>query len=275
MAPNVHGNRAKCLQRLIRLDMPVPTTVALSFEAVNRIAKGRMPDMRFVLEPFGDAPLLSIRPSSQDPDWGGPGAILNIGMNAAQHAVLSTQIGADAATRLYLQFVQSYAVHVHRLDPEAFEFSDCTNAEALEQALQAYEFEMDEVFPDDPAVQLGDALRSMARAWDGPSARLLREAKGAPVDAGLGLVLQAMVMGLGADECGAGHIQYVDDKTGQPQIKGRYIPQSQRRSALVEADNAIYLAKDGRGAALEVLRKLRCALQWLWPTTKLSRAKKR
>ena len=30
MAANVHGGRAKCLQRLIRLDMPVPTTVALS-----------------------------------------------------------------------------------------------------------------------------------------------------------------------------------------------------------------------------------------------------
>ena len=251
MAADVHGGRAKCLQRLVRLDMPVPKTIALSFDAVNRIAKGEMPDMQTILAPFGDMPLLSIRPSSQDPDWGGPGAILNIGMNGAQHAALCDRIGEPAATRLYLRFVQSYAVHVHRLDPEAFEYPDYTDAEALKRALEAYEFETDEVFPDDPAVQLGDALRSMARAWDGTSARLLREAKGAPADAGLGLVVQAMAMGLGAGECGAGLIQYVNSSTGQPQVTGRYVAQSQRRQALIEADNAIYLTKDPRGPSLE------------------------
>ncbi|UWQ98516.1 pyruvate, phosphate dikinase [Rhodobacteraceae bacterium S2214] len=251
MAADVHGGRAKCLQRLVRLDMPVPKTIALSFDAVNQIAKGHMPDMASILAPFGDAPLLSIRPSSQDPDWGGPGAILNIGMNAAQHARLCETIGEAAATRIFLRFVQSYAVHVHRLDPEAFEYPDCSDAEALKRALEAYEYETDETFPDDPAVQLGDALRSMARAWDGTSARLLREAKGAPIDAGLGLVVQAMAMGLGEGECGAGLIQYVNSSTGLPQVTGRYIAQSQRREALIEADNAIYLTRDDRGPSLE------------------------
>ena len=49
MSPDVHGGRAKCLQRLIRLQMPVPTTVALSFDAVLDIAKGKMPHMDEVL----------------------------------------------------------------------------------------------------------------------------------------------------------------------------------------------------------------------------------
>jgi pyruvate,orthophosphate dikinase len=251
IAADVHGGRAKCLQRLVRLDMPVPKTIALSFDAVNRIASCDMPDMDALLAPFGDLPLLSIRPSSQDPDWGGPGAILNIGMNDAQHADLCDRIGEPAATRLYLRFVQSYAVHVHRLDPEAFDYHDCTDAEALKRSLEAYEIETDEEFPTDPAVQLGDALRSMARAWDGTTARLLREAKGAPADAGLGLVVQSMAMGLGEGECGAGLIQYVNSDTGQPQVVGRYIAQSQRREALIEADNAIYLTKDARGPSLE------------------------
>ncbi len=251
MAADVHGGRAKCLQRLIRLDMPVPTTVALSFDAVHQIAKGQMPDMDDILRNFVDGMLLSIRPSSQDPDWGGPGAILNIGMNAEKHAALCDRIGEGPATRLYLHFVQSYAVHVHRLDPEAFETPDATDTEALQNALEAYEFETDEVFPSDPAVQLKEALRSMARAWDGTTARLLREAKGAPVDAGLGLVVQAMVMGLGTGECGAGNIQYVNSDTGLPQITGRYIPQSQRRRALMDDERAMFLTKDPRGASLE------------------------
>ena len=38
MSPSVHGGRAKCLQRLIRLEMPVPITVALSFAAVRAVA---------------------------------------------------------------------------------------------------------------------------------------------------------------------------------------------------------------------------------------------
>ena len=40
-----HGGRAKCLQRLVRLDLPVPLTVALSFEAVHKIAAGELPDI--------------------------------------------------------------------------------------------------------------------------------------------------------------------------------------------------------------------------------------
>ncbi|MBT8457491.1 MAG: pyruvate, phosphate dikinase, partial [Alphaproteobacteria bacterium] len=73
----MHGGRAKCLQRLIRLEMPVPHTVALSFPAVRAIATGQMPDIAMLVAIFCDAPILSVRPSSQDPDWGGPGEVLN------------------------------------------------------------------------------------------------------------------------------------------------------------------------------------------------------
>ncbi|MEJ6397851.1 putative PEP-binding protein [Yoonia sp. 208BN28-4] len=253
MKADVYGGRAKCLQRLVRLDMPVPTTVALSFDAVHRIANGQMPAMDEVLFPFGDTPLLSVRPSSQDPDWGGPGAILNIGMCDARHAQMVKDIGEPLATRLYLRFVQSYAIHVARLDPEMFDLPANAGQAGLKQALDAFEFETDEVFPQDPAVQLAEVLRSMARAWEGTTARLLRQAKGAPADAGLGLVVQAMALGVGPGECGTGVIQYVDAATGQPQIKGRYLGQSQRREALGDVEGAIFLTHDDRGPSLEDL----------------------
>ena len=92
MSSEVYGGRAKCLQRLIRLGMPVPLTVALSFDTVRGIAQGRMPDLAQVIAPFGFAPLLSVRPSSLDPDWGGPGAILNIGMNHVRHEALAMTV---------------------------------------------------------------------------------------------------------------------------------------------------------------------------------------
>ena len=253
MSPQVHGGRAKCLQRLVRLDMPVPVTVALSFDAVREAAQGRLPDMAALLAPFDDAPLLSVRPSSLNPDWGGPSALLNVGMNDAQYATLKGRMGEAAATRMYLQFIQSYAVHVAHLDPDEFYLPDVFDGDSLKAMKDTFEYETDTAFPQDVAVQLAEVLRSMARAWDGTSARLLRQAKGAPADAGLGLVVQAMALGTGEDECGQGVIQFVDSATGEPRIIGRYVSDGQMRGRDVAPDSpgAIYLTRDPRGPALE------------------------
>jgi len=52
VAATTHGGRAKCLQRLVRLDLPVPRTVALSFDAVHKIAEGDMPDLEAIVGQF-------------------------------------------------------------------------------------------------------------------------------------------------------------------------------------------------------------------------------
>ena len=251
IALDTHGGRAKCLQRLIRLDLPVPETLALSFDAVQRIADGQRPDARALLKHFNPAKLLSVRPSSKDSDWGGPGAILNIGMNDKRHAALIDSHGQKAADALYLRFVQAYAIHVARLDPEMFEMNKGQGADALRAALAAYEDETEESFPQDVATQLTEVLRSMARAWQGTSARLLRQAKGAPPDAGLGLVVQEMALGIGPEESGAGVIQFINATTGKPQIKGRYKSQSQARDALTPGEGALFLTRDKRGSSLQ------------------------
>jgi pyruvate,orthophosphate dikinase len=251
VAANTHGGRAKCLQRLVRLDLPVPRTVALSFDAVHRLAEGDMPDLAAIVDQFKPGTLLCVRPSSEDPDWGGPGAVLNIGMNDARYVELCDQMGREAAGALYLRFVQSYATHVARLDPDEFDHAGDDIAQALSQTLRTYEEEADEPFPQDPAQQLAGVLRSMARAWGGTTARLLRQAKGAPADAGLGLVVQQMIPGLGQGECGSGVLQLVNTTTGLPHVTGRYLSQSQGRDALGAGVAALYLEKDDRGKALE------------------------
>ncbi|RBI75992.1 pyruvate, phosphate dikinase [Roseovarius sp. TE539] len=253
MRTDTHGGRAKCLQRLLRLDLPVPRTVALSFDAVHAIAAGEIPDMDRLLGPFGSAPLLCVRPSSEDPDWGGPRAVLNIGMNTSLHADLCERLGERAASELYMRFVQSYAIHVSRLDPDIFDDLSDDPARGLAEALKAYEDETEEAFPQDPSVQLAEVLRSMARAWEGTTARLLRQAKGAPADAGLGLVVQEMALGLGQGECGSGVMQLVNSQTGARQITGRYLSQSQGREALSGGADALYLERDPRGPSLEEL----------------------
>ena len=244
-----HGWRAKCLQRLVRLDLPVPQTVALPALTVRSIAAGTPVDCAAILAYFGDAPLISVRPSPEHPDWGGPATVLNIGLNADRHKALATRHGQQAADAIYLRFVQSYATHVARLDPDMFATS-APSPEAVTAALQVYATEMEEEFPQDPARQLSEVLRSMARAWEGTTARLLRQAKGAPVDAPLGLVVQAMAQGLGQGISGSGVVQFVDPLTGEQQVTGRYLGLGQGRDALL-APQAMYLTRDARGPSLE------------------------
>ena len=248
-----HGGRAKCLQRLIRLDMPVPATAALDFATIRRLSAGHMPDLAALLTALGGDVLVSVRPSSQDKDWGGPGAILNIGMNDAAHARISRSHGIAAANALYLRFIQAFALHVERLDPDVFTGLDPMAPDAVARAKAIYQDEAGQDFEQDPVTQLGEVLRSMARAWEGTTARMLRIAKGAPADAGLGLVVQKMALGVGDSICGSGVIQFVNPATGAREIRGRYLCKSQGRDALTKAgDEAVmYLTSDPRGRSVE------------------------
>ena len=248
-----HGWRAVALQHLIKLGLPVPQTVALSFETVHGIAGGRIPDVARILSAFDAAPLISVRPSSQDAKWGGPGAVLNIGMTDARYEDMVAELGEAAASALYLRFIQTYAVQVSHLDDDLFDASAPPSRVSVEAALREFEAETEAYFPQDPAEQLEGVLRSMARAWESTSARLLRQARGAPAEAGLGLLVQEMALGVGADESGSGVIQFINPSTGQSQITGRYLSQSQGRDALTDRERAMYLTCDPRGPSLEEL----------------------
>ena len=240
-----HGWRAKCLQRLIRLNLPVPPTVALPVETVRAIAAGQMPDTEKLAAIF-DGSLVTIRPSPENPDWGGPTTVLNVGLNAAKHAEIAKAHGQAMADAMYLGFVQSYAINVARLDPDLFTAEP--SAEALREVLSAYEDEMEEEFPQSPARQMAEVLRSMARAWEGTTARLLRQAKGAPADAALGLIVQEMAQPFGPGLSGQGTIQLIESVTGAPQVTGRF---RGTNPANRKAEETLYLVKDKRGHSLE------------------------
>ena len=240
-----HGWRAKCLQRLIRLNLPVPPTVALPVETVRAIAAGQMPDTEKLAAIF-DGSLVTIRPSPENPDWGGPTTVLNVGLNATKHAEIAKAHGQAMADAMYLGFVQSYAINVARLDPDLFTAEP--SAEALREVLSAYEDEMEEEFPQSPARQMAEVLRSMARAWEGTTARLLRQAKGAPADAALGLIVQEMAQPFGPGLSGQGTIQLIESVTGAPQVTGRF---RGTNPANRKAEETLYLVKDKRGHSLE------------------------
>ena len=107
IATATHGGRAKCLQRLLRLELPVPKTVAISFSAVHSIAAGHFENITDILNNFGTDDLLCVRPSSESSDWGGPSAIMNIGMNNLRYEELKQTVGPDVASSIYINFIQA------------------------------------------------------------------------------------------------------------------------------------------------------------------------
>nr|WP_265500054.1 putative PEP-binding protein [Paracoccus beibuensis] len=242
-----HGWRAKCLQRLVRMQLPVPRSFAISAETVRIIAQGRRVQPEALRDVFAGNGLVSVRPSAVMPEWGGPGTVLNVGINDDVHVRLVSALGKANADAVYLSFVQSYAIHIARLDPDMFTQD---GPDALAEALRCYRDEMDAPFPQDPAEQLSEVLRSMARAWDGPTARLLRQAKGAPPDAPLGLVVQEMALALGPGLCGSGTIQFIDPVTGAPRVTGRFRGQH-HGAAVGSGAETLYLTSDERGPSLE------------------------
>jgi pyruvate,orthophosphate dikinase len=232
VSPATYGRRAAKLARLAALGLPVPPGAALSFDAVAALADGAsLPDLPLPVVP-GD--LMALRCSPEDRGWGGPGALLNLG--ACEHSLelLSARIGAVAALKLHVRAVAAYGHHVHGLDPEEFEAlarrhsTDAAGLGTLLEAMRAvFEDETGRPWPDDPGTQLEAAARAMARAWDAPSARILRQAKGAPEAAGLGLVVQRMALALGPGLSGSGQLQLVSSRTGAPELTGEFRPQAQ------------------------------------------------
>lgn len=235
---SVHGARALKLAQLTALDLPVPPGVALSFDCVRALAEGGpMPALPLIRAP---GRLLSLRCSPEQREWGGPSAMLNLGITARTLPALEALIGAVPAHELYCRLISTYALVVHGIDPEGFDAMSQRHlrggadyAEGPLRALAAemlvyFEAEAELPFPDDPRDQIEGVARAMARAWNAPSARILRQAKGAPADAGLGLIVQELALGIGPGVSGAGHFQAVDGKTGAPMITGGFMPQRQR-----------------------------------------------
>ena len=97
--------------------------------------------------------------------------------------------------------------------------------------------------------QLCAAVDAMARGWNGVSARILRQSHGAPEDAGLGMIVQRMALGIGQGTCGAGIVHLIDERTGTPSVSGRFLPQAQGYDALMGLRTPHLITRDARETA--------------------------
>lgn len=240
-----YGVRSSMLARLAKAGMPVPEGVVVPIDLVAQIASGEIPALPDDLFKHG---LLSVRSSAPNQDWGGPSAMLNIGANDAL-VEMAKPDDKRSAMSIYRRFIHAYSVFVKGVDPEEFEnifhntlkranvkneeeLSDADIAAMLEAYKTLYTQDVDEAFPQCVQEQLEGVLKTFVRTWNSPTAKILRLAKGAPEDAGLALIIQRMALGIGKGVSGTGLVQFVDEKSGAPNVCGYYLSQSQGQTGL-------------------------------------------
>lgn len=217
------GGKASKLSKLPRMGISIPRSVVLPIQTVRSVAQGSILNTDELLSHFPEDSLLAIRPSAQHVEWGGLQTILNVGMNKRSFQKNVNNLGQEVAELNYLNFIVDYSVRVFRLDPEEFEEIQgrkIPQTEKIKHALDFYQSEMDEEFTQDPKEQLYHCVRSMARIWEGTTARMLRRAQDAPEDSGLGLIIQEMVYqsGNGALKVGKSHLQTMSDSECRHEI---------------------------------------------------------
>ena len=178
---------------------------------------------------------------------GALGTILNIGMTDAKAAQLAQ---AHWILRRAMRFMSASSAPTRSMCCALVRRTGFEGP--MTPRLAKAEFEQEnggDPFPQNPAEQLAEVLKSMARAWEGTTARLLRQAQGAPADAGLGLVVQEMALGIGqASRARRGAVRR-PRQPAPPQVTGRWLPQGAGAAAVVRKRCAVHRGRHARQVA--------------------------
>ncbi len=231
------GQRASSLSKLTSLGLPIPDSMALSANLVSAIhAKKTLPKL---LESKLRNCIYCMRSSPISRSWGGVEAILYLGMNHKTVEKLTYKVGRHRAIQLYFNFIKTFSAAVFDLDPEIFEtlidqelklFNVISEQDLPSNAyeelsirfLDKFRKELGFSFPSEIVEQVNYALISMAKAWYTPSSKLLRSSLHAPDNAGMGIILQEMIISSRTPDSGIGSIQGVDTILGTKGLYGYF-----------------------------------------------------
>ena len=192
---NAYGAKAERISQMAKNDLPIPQTIAISIDDVKSINSGAPFSTKAILDNFGQDSLLAIRSSPGNSAWGGVQALLNIGMNSDLFDLYSTRIDQEIVSKMYLECIKNYATNVLNIDTheiDQIEISRNSHKDNIANALLVFEQITGISFPQCRMQQLAEAIQSMCKAWNEPTAKILRSAHGAPENASLGILVQEM-----------------------------------------------------------------------------------
>ncbi len=257
------GGKGANLAEMTNIGLPVPQGFTITTEActqyyedgrqINDEIMGQIMEYVSKMEEitgkkFGDKknPLLvSVRSGARASMPGMMDTILNLGLNEEVVETIAEQSKNPRwAWDCYRRFIQMFSDVVMEVGKKYFEQLidqmkaskgvsldvDLTAEDLKELANQfkaEYKNKIGADFPDDPKVQLTEAIKAVFRSWDNPRANVYRRDNDIPYSWGTAVNVQSMAFGNMGDDCGTGVAFTRNPATGEKGLFGEFLTNAQ------------------------------------------------
>ena len=257
------GGKGANLSEMTGLGLPVPRGFTVSTEACTRyyedgkiIADDINEEIQAALakteeivgKKLGDAKnpfLVSVRSGAKVSMPGMMDTVLNLGLNDVVVEGLAELTGnAKFAYDSYRRFIMMFSDVVIGVDKAIFErkldaykeevgveYDNELTAEDMKKVTdifkKLYHDEMGTDFPQDPKVQLMEAIKAVFRSWDNERAIIYRRLNDIPGDIGTAVNVQEMVYGNMGDDSGTGVAFTRNPSTGEKVLMGEFLMNAQ------------------------------------------------
>ena len=260
---NLLGGKGANLAEMTNLGLPIPPGFTVTTEActdyynhgrsISEEFQTQIFDALALLEEklgkkFGDTenPLLvSVRSGARASMPGMMDTILNLGLTDISVEGFAKRTGNPRfAYDSYRRFIQMFSDVVMEVPKSLFErvideikedrkvhFDTELTAEDLKEVIrrfkEIYKEKMGEEFPQEPRVQLMEAVKAVFRSWDNERAIVYRRMNDIPGDWGTAVNVQSMVFGNMGNTSGTGVAFTRNPSTGAKGIYGEYLINAQ------------------------------------------------
>ncbi len=260
---NLLGGKGANLAEMTKIGLPVPQGFTVTTEACTRYYEDGKVIGEDIVEQiyaalaetekvcgkkFGDLEnpfLVSVRSGARASMPGMMDTILNLGLNdVAVKGLANLTQNERFAYDSYRRFIQMFSDVVMEIPKSFFErvldeikeskgakYDTDLNAEDMKEIVvrfkEIYKEKMGVEFPQDPKVQLMEAIKAVFRSWDNPRAIYYRRMNDIPSDWGTAVNVQSMVFGNMGNTSGTGVAFTRDPSTGEKKLYGEYLINAQ------------------------------------------------
>ena len=257
------GGKGANLAEMTNIGLPVPQGFTVSTEACTRYyedGKTIAPEIEKEIyealakteehygKKFGDLNnpfLVSVRSGARASMPGMMDTILNLGLNdVAVKGLAKLTNNERFAYDSYRRFIQMFSDVVMEIDKGLFhnaleavksekgaKLDTDLTADDLKEVVRRYKEiyrkEKGEDFPQDPKVQLMEAIKAVFRSWDNPRAIYYRRMNDIPGDWGTAVNVQGMVFGNMGEDSGTGVAFTRNPSNGENKLYGEYLMNAQ------------------------------------------------
>jgi len=278
---NLLGGKGANLAEMTKLGFPVPqgftvTTEAcikyyedngiISEEIIKEIGEKLAKTEELLGKKFGDIenPLLvSVRSGARASMPGMMDTILNLGLNdKVVEGLAKLTNNPRFAYDSYRRFIQMFSDVVMELPKSNFERiidemkdkkgvvqdTELTADDLKEMVVKFKEYYKSQKgtdFPQEPQVQLIEAVKAVFRSWENPRANIYRRMNDIPSSWGTAVNVQAMVFGNMGDTCGTGVAFTRNPSTGEKKLYGEFLINAQGEDVVAGIRTPLPISKLG------------------------------